>query len=151
MRSLGILVLLLLTASFLYTGCKQAEEVVQESEQAHEEAKEQYEDTISDKVAPEVWTLIQTENYRLNWKQWEGKRYTYVNPIAYEAIQNKDTEFPIGSIIVSERYGDQGNLDSIAVASRNGGNEKTNGWFSAYYAPDGQVIRVREQPVTITP
>ena len=45
MRSLGILVLLLLTASFLYTGCKQAEEVVQESEKAHEEAKEQYEDS----------------------------------------------------------------------------------------------------------
>ncbi len=151
MRGLGILALLLLTASFLYTGCKQTEEVVKESEQAHEEAKEQYEDTISDKVAPEVWSLIQTEDYKLKWQTWPGKKNTYVNKLAYKAIQNKDADFPIGSIIVREMYGYEGNLVTIVVASRNGGNEKTNGWFSALYAPDGQVIEVREQPVKITP
>ncbi len=151
MRSLGILVLLLITAMFLYTGCKQADEVVDKSEEMHEKAKEKYEDTISDKVAPEVWNLIQTENYKLKWKEWPGKKNIYVNPIAYEAIEKKEAEFPIGSIIVSDRYDDEGNLDNIAVANRTGGNEKTNGWFSAFYAPDGEVLKVRDKPVNLTP
>ncbi len=151
MRSLGILVLLLITAAFIFTGCRQADEVVEKSEEMHETSKEKYEDSISSKVAPEVWNLIQTEDYKLKWKEWPGKTNIYVNPIAYEAIEKKEAEFPVGSIIVSERYDDDGNLDTVAVADRTGGNEKTDGWFSAFYEPDGTVIRVRDKPVTIKP
>jgi len=34
----------------------------------HEEARQEFNETISAKVAPEVWGLIQTENYKLRWK-----------------------------------------------------------------------------------
>lgn len=67
-RSTAILVLLILSISFTYIGCKQAEEVVDKSEEMHEEARQEFNETISAKVAPEVWGLIQTENYKLRWK-----------------------------------------------------------------------------------
>ncbi|TDJ00072.1 MAG: hypothetical protein E2O70_06300, partial [Candidatus Dadabacteria bacterium] len=92
MRSIAILVLIILSLSFVYTGCKQGEEVVDKSEEMHEEAKQEFDATISEKVAPEVWDLIQTENYKLRWKMWPGRQNIYVNPIAFQAIENKDSE-----------------------------------------------------------
>jgi len=151
MRSTAILVLLILSISFTYIGCKQAEEVVDKSEEMHEEAKQEFNETISAKVAPEVWDLIQTENYKLRWKMWPGRQNFYVNPIAFQAIENKDSEFPIGSIIVLEKLTNEDSVKMVRVAYRIGGDYETKGWFSADYSPDGIEFRVNKNEPNIKP
>ncbi len=151
MKSAGLLLLLFLSVSFVFAGCKQGEEVVEKSEEMHEEAQKKFDASMPDKLAPEVWNLIQTENYKLTWKTWPGKATIYVNPIAFEAIGKDDAEFPIGAIIVREKLSNEGNVEKISVAYRIGGNEETKGWFAADYAPDGEVIKVRKRPVNINP
>ena len=151
MRSIAILVLIILSLSFVYTGCKQGEEVVDKSEEMHEEAKQEFDATISEKVAPEVWDLIQTENYKLRWKMWPGRQNIYVNPIAFQAIENKDSEFPIGSMIVQEKLTNEENVKMVRVAYRIGGDDATNGWFSADYSSDGIKFSVNKNEPNIKP
>lgn len=151
MRSTGLLLLLVLSVSFVFLGCKQGEEVVDKSEEMHQEAEMKFDASMPDKVAPEVWELIQTEDYKLKWENWPGKENIYVNPVAFEAIQKDEAEFPIGTIIVREKFSAEGNLDKINVASRIGGNEQTEGWFAADYAPDGEVIKVNKNVINIRP
>jgi hypothetical protein len=151
MRSTAILVLLILSISFTYIGCKQGEEVVDKSEEMHEEAKQEFDATISEKVAPEVWDLIQTENYKLRWKMWPGRQNIYVNPIAFQAIENKDSEFPIGSMIVQEKLTNEDSIKMVRVAYRIGGDDATNGWFSADYSPDGIKFSVNKNEPNIKP
>ncbi len=151
MRSAGILLLLVLSVSFIYTGCKQAEEVVDKSEEMHENAKLEFDASMPDKLAPEVWSLIQTENYKLTWKTWPGKQNIYVNPVALEAIEKNEAEFPIGAIIVRDKYSNDDNLEKVYVAYRIGGNEETEGWFSADYTPGGEVIKVNKNVINIRP
>lgn len=50
---------------------------------------------------------------------WETK--LYVNPIAFQAIENKDSEFPIGSIIVLEKLTNEDSVKMVRVAYRIGG------------------------------
>ena len=151
MRITGLLLWLVLSVSFVFTACKQGEEVVEKSEEMHEEAEKKFDASMPEKLAPEVWGLINTEDYKLKWKNWPGKGTIYVNPIAMEAIDKKEAEFPIGSIIVREKYSTDDNLDKINVAYRVGGNEETEGWFAADYAPDGEVIRVNKNVINIRP
>lgn len=151
MRSLGLLLLLVLSVSFVFTACKQGEEVVEKSEQMHEEAKQEFDASLPDKLAPEIWDLIQTEDYKLKWKTWPGKDNIYVNPIAAEAIEKKEADFPIGSIIVREQPSSDGSIKKINVASKMGGDEEAGGWFAADYAPDGQVIKVNKNAFDIKP
>lgn len=151
MRSTGLILLLLLSVSFVFAGCKQGEEVVEKSEEMHEESKQQFDASMPDKLAPEVWNLIQTEDYKLKWKNWPNKATIYVNPIASEAIEKGALEFPIGTIIVREVLSTEGNVKKINVAYRIGENETTQGWFAADYAPDGEVVRVYDRPVNIKP
>ncbi|MCK5392328.1 MAG: hypothetical protein KAJ31_07855 [Deltaproteobacteria bacterium] len=151
MRNATILALLILSISLTCIGCKQAEEVVDKSEEMHDEAKQEFDATIPEKVAPEVWSLIQTENYKLRWKMWPGKQNVYVNPIALQAIENKDSEFPIGSIIVQEKYSDEDNLKKVRVANRMGGDDETDGWFVASYSPDGKEFKIIKNVKNIKP
>ena len=151
MRSTAILVLLILSISFTYIGCKQGEEVVDKSEQMHEEAKQEFDATISEKVAPEVWDLIQTENYKLRWKMWPGRQNIYVNPIALQAIENKDSEFPIGSIIVQEKLTNEDSVKMVGVAYRIGGDDATNGWFGADYSPGGTDFEINDSVQNLKP
>lgn len=151
MRSTGLILLLLLSVSFVFAGCKQGEEVVEKSEEMHDQAKQQFDASMPDKLAPEVWGLIQTEDYKLKWKNWPNKATIYVNPIASEAIEKGEPEFPIGAIIVREVLSTEGDVKKINVAYRIGGNEETEGWFAADYASDGEVVKVYERPVNIRP
>ena len=151
MRSITILVLIIISLSFVYIGCKQAEEVVEKSEETHEEAKQEFDATIQEKAAPEVWALIQTENYKLRWKMWPGKQNIYVNPVALQAIENKDSEFPIGSIIIQEKYSNEDNLEKVRVAYRIGGDDETNGWFGANYSPDGKEFKINKNVQNLKP
>jgi len=151
MRNATILALLILSISFTYIGCKQAEEVVDKSEEMHDEAKQEFDATISEKVAPEVWSLIQAENYKLRWKMWPGKQSVYVNPIALQAIEKKDSEFPIGSMIVQEKYSDEDNLKKVRIAYRIGGDEETDSWFVASYSPDGKEFKIIKNVQNIKP
>lgn len=151
MRTTGLLLLLLLSVSFVFTACKQGEEVVEKSEEMHEQSKLEFDASMPDKVAPEVWELINTEDYKLKWENWPGKDSIYVNPIAFEAIEKDEAEFPIGSIIIREKMTTEGNISKISVASRIGGNEETEGWFAADYGPDGEVLKVNKKVVNIRP
>ena len=151
MRNATILALLILSISLTCIGCKQAEEVVDKSEEMHDEAKQEFDATIPEKVAPEVWSLIQTENYKLRWKMWPGKQNVYVNPIALQAIESKDSEFPIGSIIVQEKYSDEDNLKKVRVVNRMGGDDETDGWFVASYSPDGKEFKIIKNVKNIKP
>lgn len=151
MKSIGLILLLLLSVSFVFAGCKQGEDAVEKSEEMHEEAKQQFDASMPDKLAPEVWSLVQTEDYKLKWKTWPNKPTIYVNPIGYEAIEKDEKEFPIGTIIVREILSTDGNVQKINVANRIGGNQETKGWFAADYAPDGQVLRIHERPINIRP
>jgi len=151
MRNTGLILLLLLSVSFVFTACKQGEEVVDKSEEMHEQSKEQFDASMPDKLAPEVWDLIQTEDYKLKWSNWGDKNTIYVNPIASEAIDKDESEFPIGAIIVMEKLSPEGDVEKINVAYRTGGNETTEGWFAADYAPDGEVVRVYDRPLNMRP
>ncbi|MGB2691125.1 MAG: hypothetical protein WBB48_00630 [Thermodesulfobacteriota bacterium] len=151
MRSTGLILLLLLSVSFVFAGCKQGEEVVEKSEEMHEESKQQFDASMPDKLAPEVWNLIQTEDYKLKWKNWPNKATIYVNPIASEAIEKGELEFPIGAMIVREVLSTEGDVKKINVAYRIGENEETEGWFAADYTPDGELVKVYERPVNIRP
>jgi hypothetical protein len=151
MRSTVLLLLLVLSASFIVTGCKQREEVVEKSEEMHQEAEQKFDASMPDKLAPEVWDLIQTENYKLKWNTWPEKENIYVNPVASEAISKDEPEFPLGSIIVREKYAADKTLQKINVAYRVGGNEETDGWFAADYAPDGEVMKVSKNVINIKP
>ena len=151
MRIKGLVLLLVLSVSFVFAGCKQGEEVVDKSEQMHEKAELEFDASMPDKLAPEVWKLINTEQYKLKWKNWPGKDTIYVNPIAMEAIEKNESEFPIGSIIVREKFSADKELTKINVAYRAGGNEETDGWFAADYAPDGEVLKVSDNVVNIRP
>ena len=151
MRSTVLLLLLVLSVSFVVAGCKEAEEVVEKSEEMHEQAEQKFDESAPDKLAPEVWDLIQTENYKLKWATWPGKENVYVNSIASDAISNKEAEFPIGSIIVREKYSPENNMENITVVYKVGNIEETNGWFAADYAPDGSVLKVRNNVIKIRP
>ena len=151
MRTIVLLLIFVLSVSFIVTGCKQGEEVVEKSEEAHQQAEQEFDASIPDKLAPEVWGLINTEDYKLKWKTWPGKENIYVNPIASEAIAKNEDEFPIGSIIVREKFSAENNLQEINVAYRVGGNEETDGWFAADYAPNGQVMKVSKRVMNIRP
>ena len=82
---------------------------------------------------------------------WPGKQNVYVNPIALQAIENKDSEFPIGSIIVQEKYSDEDNLEKVRVAYRIGGDDETNGWFGANYSPDGKEFKINKNVENLKP
>lgn len=151
MRTTVLLILFVLSVSFIMAGCKQGEEVVEKSEEMHEQAEQKFDATMPEKLAPEVWNLIQTEDYKLKWTNWPGKGNIYVNPIASEAITKKEQEFPIGSIIVWEKYSAEQELQKVSVSYRVGGDQESNGWFAADYAPDGEVLKVRKNVINMLP
>jgi hypothetical protein len=102
---------------------------------------------------PALWDYLQRVDYSSNWKMWPGKSAfypgtqphgalltTYVNPIAYKAIEAKTGMLPNHSIIVKENYDPQKELKSITVMYQvKGFNPEAGDWFWAKYAPDGKV------------
>ena len=100
-------------------------------------------------MAKILWTSI--NGYRTNWNTYPGLESIessknsrcewvkcYINDIAKKNADN----FPFGSIIVRECFGDKNeeNLETINVMIRLKGYDRVNqGWFCARYLPDGNL------------
>lgn len=125
-----------------------AEDVVDKSEQMHEQQVEEFNKKSPPKLAAELWNLIHTEGYQEHWKEWQaqenekGNTKTYVNDLAYNALENKEMELPPGSILVENNYDDQQQLKTVEAIINLGGNNPLGGWFWAEYFPDGSPINM---------
>lgn len=90
-----------------------------------------------------------------SWPLWPGteKMYegasphgafltTYVNSVAYKAIQNKAGPLPNGSIIVKENYGKNEKLAAVTVMKKVKGFAPDSGnWFYIKYKPEAITIQ----------
>lgn len=118
-----------------------------EAEEAHEEAANEKE------IAEGIWSKIQIENYRENWKMWPGKEAfspgeephgalstTYLNDTAYDALENKEKQLPHGSILVKEDYTPAKELTAITVMKKiEEYNPEANDWYWVQYRMNGEV------------
>ena len=159
MKSASLLLIFLMSVSLLYTGCKSGEqgadnpveEVIEKTEEMHEQMEEKVDQEAPPKLAAEVWSLIQSENYSQHWKMlpgmdafYEGQdgklHTTYLNPKALNALEN-DQEMPPGSIVVTENYDLEKTLESISVKTNIPGYDNgEEGWFSVTYDPAGNPV-----------
>ncbi len=102
----------------------------------------------------DLWKSLSQSQYEVNWHYIPGKPpgfykgtqphgfylRTYVNNIAYDAIQAKAGQYPDGAIIVKENYTPDKTLASITVMKKIAGYDPAGGdWFWAKYNPDGSV------------
>ena len=133
------------------------EDVAKKSEEMHKTQLEDLRKKAPSDVAPELWNLIQTEEYqqwksmpsvgKLNEESAAKKGYfkTYMNGTALSALENKSKTLPPGSIIVKERYDSQDQLQTISAMMNLGGNDSNDiNWFWAQYSPDGKVLKSGE-------
>ncbi len=130
-------------------------DVVEKTEELHQEQLTELEKKSPGEIAKELWTLINTEEYKINWKQHkpEGATaetpVTYLNPIAQEALENKVTPLPPGSIIVEEDFDESRQLKTINAVINLGGEKPEGGWFYAQYSPDGKILKSEEKGESI--
>lgn len=181
MRASKLLLAMLFTFGLIYAGCgksedksdtgketatteqnagveekveEKVEDVEKKSEEMHATQVEKLKQKAPEEIAPELWNLIQTEEYQ-QWKELPGtgmltkdadkktlKMKTYVNDIAYATMEQKGKSLPPGSILVKERYDDQDQLQTISAMINLGGNDpKDINWFWARYSPDGKPLK----------
>lgn len=123
-----------------------AEDVVEKSEEMHQQQVEELNKKAPPELAAELWSLIHTEGYQEHWKEWqseegsEANTKTYVNDLAYNALEKKEKKLPPGSILVENNYDDQQQLKTVEALINLGGNNPLGGWFWAEYSPDGSPI-----------
>lgn len=181
MKASKLLLALFLTFGLVYAGCKNSEnktdtgketattgqnagveekveeavdDVEKKSEEMHAAQVDKLKQKAPEEIAPELWTLIQTEEYQ-QWKELPGtgmvtkdanqkplKMKTYVNDIGYDSIQQKNKTLPPGSILVKERYDDQDQLQTISAMINLGSSDpKDINWFWSQYSPDGKPLK----------
>ncbi|MCC6712969.1 MAG: hypothetical protein IT344_06360 [Candidatus Dadabacteria bacterium] len=130
-------------------------DVVKKTEELHQEQLSELEKKSPEEVAKELWNLINTEEYKVNWKQHkpEGATaetpVTYLNPTAEEALRNRVTPLPPGSIIVEEDYNESQEIETINAVINLGGEKPEGGWFYAQYSPDGKILKSEEKGASI--
>ena len=130
-------------------------DVVEKTDELHQEQLSELAKKSPEEVAKELWNLINTEEYKINWKQHkrEGDTaetpVTYLNPIAQEALENKVTPLPPGSIIVEEDFDELQQLKTINAVINLGGEKPEGGWFYAQYSPDGKILKSEEKGESI--
>ena len=121
--------IVLLVTSFLYIGCERPEKkAAMPKKDAPKMSMEEV--RKAEKMAGELWSKMQGENYREDWEMWPGKEAfykgkephgvlltTYVNDTAYEAIENKEGKMPSGAIIIKENYMPDKTLESMQMGS----------------------------------
>lgn len=180
-----LMLIVVMTIGFFYAGCKgqegptksgedtemkeeKSEDVVSEIEEKVEKMHEEHAKEEAIKVPPEIaaelWSLIQTEDYREHWKMWPGKEAlykgpaphgalltTYINSIGYEAVLKKENELPPGTIIVMENYMQDKTLEAITVMYNLVPFDPQHGnWFWVKFAPDGKPMKMERDGETIT-
>lgn len=132
------------------------ESVVDKTEEMHEAQVEELTQKAPAELAAELWKLIHTEGYQMHWKQWPDRESadnvtTYVNDIAYKAIEKNEGELPPGSIIVKDKFNDEKQLESVkAIINLGGNNAEDSGWFWAEYSPDGNPQAMEKGGLSIT-
>lgn len=132
-----------------------AEDVVEKSEEMHQEQLEEFNKKAPLELAAELWNLIHTEGYPEHWKEWQaqeskkGNSKTYVNELAYNALEKKEKELPPGSIIVENNYGDEKQLETVEALINLGGDDPQGDWFWAEYSPDGNPISTERRSTGI--
>lgn len=103
--------------------------------------------------AKAVWDYLQQQNYPENWAYWPGTEAfyegtephgalltTYVNAVAGEALVDKPSSMPAGSMIVKENYSPDKELAAVTVMYKaEGYNPEHNDWFWLKRLPDGRV------------
>lgn len=158
MKTANLLLIFLLALSFTYAGCKSGEdqsegpveEIVEEIQEKHEEMVEEVDKTAPPKLAAELWGLIHTEGYKEHWKiapgtdafadAGDGKlTTTYLNDLALKA-EEKGEDMPPGSMVVTENYDMEKELQSISLKANVVGYDKDDGWFKVTYDPGGNPI-----------
>lgn len=101
-------------------------------------------------TAEMIWTRLSSSDYRKNWKYFPGKplyfmgsqhgRYliTYLNTKAYNAVNKGSAVLPYDSVLVTESYTPDNELEDIYVMQRvRGFNPEGGDWYWVKYSPDG--------------
>ncbi len=130
---------------------KAGDGAVEKTEELHKEQLSRLEKKAPEEMAKELWKLIETEQYKINWKQHKAEGttsdeslVTYLNPIAEKAIESRMTPLPPGSIIVEELYDEAKVLKTINAVINLGGGKPEGGWFFAQYSHDGKILKAAE-------
>ena len=129
---------------------KAGDDAVEKTEELHQEQLSRLEKKAPEEMAKELWKLIETEQYNINWKQHKAEGatdeslVTYLNPIAEKALESKTTPLPPGSIIVEEQYDEAKELKTINAVINLGGQDPEGGWFYAQYSHDGKILKAAE-------
>lgn len=100
------------------------------------------------------WNLISGQDYRYTWHYVPGKPMgfykgtephgatlrTFVNNIAFDAIQAKNGVYPVGSVIAKDNHMPDNKLAAITVMVKmEPGYDPANGdWWWAKYDPNGK-------------
>ena len=129
---------------------KAGDDAVEKTEELHKGQLSRLEKKAPEEMAKELWKLIETEQYKINWKQHKAEGatneslITYLNPIAEKAIESRTTPLPPGSIIVEEEYDSAKELKTINAVINLGGGKPEGGWFYAQYSHDGKILKAAE-------
>lgn len=100
-----------------------------------------------------VRDFLRVQNYRQTWRRWPGTAEfyagtephgslltTYVNPVAFDAINRKTGTLPPGSIIVKESYMPDKSPAAMTVMLKSPGFDPANNdWYWQMQMPDGTV------------
>lgn len=162
------LLLMLAICSLFYVGCEKKEiktvapvkEVSPEKEAPREKKAEGI--TEEERIAMSLWEELDRKRYR-TWNMWpdkgafyEGREphgtllTTYVNDVAFEAIENKEGKLPYGAIVVKENFKPDKTLVAITVMEkREGYNPEGNDWFWVKFDPNGKVASMEKLGVTM--
>jgi cytochrome P460 len=110
----------------------------------------------ADTTGAAVWGHIQEEEYRKNWNLWPGTEAfykgnaphgmlltTYVNDVAFAALNAGEITMPIGSVVVKENYKPNRELAAVTVMYKHEGyNPDFSDWFFTKHMPDGSLDKM---------
>lgn len=112
-----------------------------------------------------IWKILSSQEYRFTWHYIPGKPAgfyrgaephgmvlrTFVNNIAFDAIQAKAGKYPQGAIVVKDNHMPSTALDAVTVMVKmHSGYDKDNGdWFYAKYSPSGKLDAAGKVPMCV--
>ena len=100
-----------------------------------------------------VWNFLQESDYRENWELWPGKGElyeggephgalftSYLNTIAFDALEGLEGSIPNGGIIIKENYTPDAVFDLVTIMYKvDGFDPENNDWFWAKIGAAGDV------------
>ena len=106
-----------------------------------------------DTTGAAMWAHLQESGYQESWELWpdKGRLYpgqqphgaqltTYMNDIAFSALQSGAAEMPAGAIIVKENYMPDGMLAAVTTMFKTPGyNAEHNDWFFTKHLASGEL------------